>query len=140
MKRLVLSLIILTLLCTGCAGLSVTPTSAQVELNDTVAMLQKDSGNRAALDRKTVGARGYFYIIKTDGTVAYHPKKKLINLNFGQYQFVRKILERRNGCLSYNIDGVNRYIFFREIDRGSILCLAIESDEFSEPVPDCTAG
>lgn len=140
MKKLI-QLIILIISMSGvyCASGRVTGLEVKNDLINVAAFIKDNKDSLNSLDRKTVGERGYFYVIRNDGVVLFHPQKKLINMNFVQYPFVREILRRRNGCLSYRIEGIQRYIFFNGIDDDRILCVAIESSEFSEPVSGCAS-
>lgn len=137
MKKLIITLTTLTLIIPGCSGLQVTSDNARKELQSAADSIKKDKKNIYKLDEKSFGRKGYFYIIRNNGRISYHPKKALINFDFSGYHFVKNILKERNGCLSFNTDGTGRHVFFREIDTEEILCLTIESAEFSEPVYGC---
>ncbi len=120
-----------------CSGMQLTDRNVYSELQSTAESIKKDRKYIYKLDDKIIGEKGYFYIIRSDGKISYHPKKALINYDLSGYAFVQKILSDRNGCISSNADGAWRYIFFREIDSDEILCLTIISKEFDENINEC---
>ena len=81
------------------------------------------------LERFNGGGKGYYYLITSEGRVIYHPKKGLIGSDFSRYDFVKRILEERNGCISSDTGGVPRIILFRSFDRDDILCYTIEENQ-----------
>jgi hypothetical protein len=136
-RKITIILLCLSLLNLFCSGMEITEDNVRNELRLAADSIKKDKNSIYKLDEMTIGNRGYFYIIRNNGTISYHPKKALINFDFSRYPFVRKILKERNGCLSFNADGTQRYVFFSEIDSEEILCLAIDSIEFSDTVYKC---
>jgi hypothetical protein len=136
-KILLITLPVLFCLNLCCAGRMVTGSNIKKELIKTAESIKKDRSLIYTLDKKTIGKTGYFYIIRNDGRISYHPKKGLINFNFSEYPFTKKILKERNGCLTYTVDAVVRNIFYRELDADEILCLTIDSNEFDETVYEC---
>ena len=138
MKRnITIILISFSLLNLFCSGMQITEDNVRNELRSAADSIKNDKNSIYKLDERTVGSRGYFYIIRNNGTISYHPKKALINFDLSRYPFVQKILKNRNGCLSFNTDGTQRFVFFNEIDSEEILCLAIDSIEFSDTVYKC---
>ncbi len=127
----------LSLMNLCCSGIQITGNNVKKELHASREYIKKDKANIYKLDNKIIGKKGYFYIIRSNGTLSYHPKKALINVDFSGYPFVQKVLKDRNGCIAFNADGIPRFIFFTEIDSDEILCLTIESSEFDETVIDC---
>jgi len=138
-RKISITLIPLFFINLYCSGMKITDYNVKKELQSAAETIRKDKKNIYKLDNKIIGKKGYFYIIRSDGKISHHPKKALINSDFSAYPFVRKILEGRNGCLSFNADGLRRYVFFTEIDSGQILCLTIESGEFDGTVYECNS-
>lgn len=120
-----------------CAGIQISGPDVKEMIQTAADSIKKDKNNVYKLDNAAIGRSGYYYIIRNNGTVSYHPKKALINYDFSGFPFVQKILKQRNGCITSGADGMQRYIFFAEIDSSEILCLTIENSEFTEPVYDC---
>ena len=135
--KISLIITVLSLLHLYCSDIQISRNSVLKELNLTADSIKKDKRYIYKLDNKTVGKNGYFYIIRTDAKISYHPSKALLNYDFSRDPFVQRILKERNGCLSFNANGVHRYIFFTEIDSSEILCLTIGSLEFTGPVYEC---
>ena len=122
-----------------CSGMQISGDSVRRELDSTADSIKKDKSTIYKLDGKIIGRNGYFYLIRNNGTISYHPEKALINYDFSRFSFVQKILKDRNGCILSGADGVQRYIFFTEIDSSEILCLTIDGAEFIEPVYECSS-
>ena len=120
-----------------CSSMGITAGSINIELDKTAESIKKDRSQVYTLDQKKTGATGYYYIIRSDGRISYHPKKGLINFSFSDYTFAKKILKEKNGCLVSSAEGKRRYIFYREIGREEILCLTINSNEVDEHPEDC---
>jgi len=138
MKLKILTLLItLPLLNLSCSGIRVTESGVKKELQTSADSIKKDKKSIYKLDDKIVGKKGYFYIIRNNGTISYHPRKALINLDTSSYPFVQRILKDRDGCLSFNSESGKNFIFFCEIDSNEILCMTIDSSEFSGPVYGC---
>lgn len=136
-SKISLIVIILSLLQMYCSEIQITGLNVEKELNQTADSIRKDKSFIYKLDDKTVGKKGYYYIMRNNGKASYHPVKALLNYDFSEDQFVKRILKERNGCLSSSTGGVFRYIFFTEIDSSEILCLTIERVEFTGPVLEC---
>lgn len=141
MKKIIpLILTALSLTHLFCSGMQVTGQNVKKELQKTSESILKDKKNIYKLDYKIIGKKGYFYIVRNNGTISYHPEKALIDVDFSGYAFVRKILKERNGCLSFNLDGMNKFIFFSDLKSDGILCLAIDSIEFTDSVIGCSSN
>ena len=136
--KIVIILAILSLLNLCCSGVQVTGQNARKELNSAAESIRTDKSRIYKLDGRTVGEKGYFYAVRNNGTISYHPKKALVDSDFSRYPFIQRILKERNGCFSFNADGSWRYIFFTEIDSSEILCLTIGSSEFADTVDECS--
>lgn len=136
-RKITIILLSLSLLNFYCSEMQITEDNVRRELQSAADLIKNDKNSIYKLDNRTVGNKGYFYIIRNNGTISYHPKKALINFDLSRYPFVQKILKDRNGCLSFNADGILRYVFFSEIDESEILCLAIDNIEFSDTVYKC---
>lgn len=138
MQRTVL-IILLTIpvLYLNCAGWTIPGSDINRELLAVAESIRKDRSLVYTLDQKKVGTSGYFYIMRSDGRISYHPKKGLINFSFRDYAFAKKILSERNGCVVSTADRITRYIFYREIDKNEILCLTMDSSEVDGNLPAC---
>ena len=124
----------------SCSGMQITEQNVIKELQQTAESIKKDKESIYKLDSKTVGKKGYFYLMNNKGRILHHPKKGLINSDFSRFPFIQKILEKRNGCISFNADGTKRYLFFNEAGGDEILCLTIDMNEFNEPVYGCDSN
>jgi hypothetical protein len=124
----------------SCSGMQITEQNVRKELQSAAESINSDKKSIYKLDSKTVGKKGYFYLINSKGTISHHPKKGLINSDFSRFPFIQRILKERNGCLSFNADGTSRYLFFNETKGGEILCLTIDMSEFNEPVYGCDSN
>jgi len=140
MRKEILLTIGLSFAIFSCSGMQITEHNVRKELQQTAESIKKDKKSIYKLDSKTVGQKGYFYMIKNDGRISHHPKKGLINSDFSRFQFIQRILKERNGCLSFNADGTRRYIFFNEAGGDEILCLTIDVSEFNDPVYGCDSN
>jgi len=139
-RKIKIILLTLSLANLFCSEMQITENNVRREMLSAADYIREDKTAVYKLDKRTIGRKGYFYIIRNDGTISYHPKKALINFDFSRYPFIQKILKDRNGCISFNADGTLRYVFFTEIDTEEILCLTIESTEFSDTVHDCDSN
>jgi len=128
-KKLLISLSILSLITLYCTTTSINEYNAQKEIDNQVNSIKKNRDYVYKLDNKTIGKSGYYYILRSNGKIAYHPKKALIDADFSTLSFVKKILTEKNGCIMMEEAGVSRYIFFKEIDENEILCLTIDKSE-----------
>jgi hypothetical protein len=138
-RKISITLIPLFIMNFCCSGMEITDINVRKELQRAAESIRNDKKNIYKLDDKIIGKKGYFYIISSNGKISHHPEKALINSDFSAYSFIRKILGDRNGCLSFNADGLTRYVFFTEIDSEQILCLTIESGEFEGTVYECNS-
>ena len=108
-------LVTLSLLNVSCAEMTITENNIKKELQSMADTIKKNKSSVYKLDDRIVGKKGFFYILRSNGKLSYHPKKALINSDFSNYPFVQKILMNKNGCISFNADGIWRYVFFCEI-------------------------
>jgi methyl-accepting chemotaxis protein len=135
--KILITLPFLSLIALYCTTTSINEYNVQKELSANAESIKKNRNSVYKLDSKTIGKNGYFYILRSTGKVSYHPKKALIDVDFSTFPFVKKILVERNGCIMMEMEGISRYIFFREIDKDEILCLTIDKNEFKEAVVNC---
>lgn len=138
-RTLSITLIIMSMLYLHCASWTISAQNITRELQASAESIKKDRSLVYTLDQKKIGATGYFYIMRNDGVILYHPKKALINFSFSEYAFAKKILKEKNGCLTSTADRITRYIFYCEIDKNEILCLTIDSNEVDETSLDCSS-
>lgn len=80
---------------------------------------------------------GSFYILDSEGVVLWHPSPVIIGKDFSKYDFVKRILQLKNGCIAYESGKGGSYVFFKEIEKGNILCLAVDENEYPSQSFDC---
>lgn len=62
-----------------------------------------------------IGQSGYAYIINTDGDIIVHPT--LEGQNFSDKEYIRHIIEKKDGALVYNWDGKDKIVAFRHFSQ-----------------------
>ena len=118
------------------AGITLTCSSGQMTIAHINAALTerayKINNNRnEVLELGNKGYPGYYYILDEKGKFLYHPKKSLINLDFSRYDFVKVILQEKNGAFSMTINNIETSVFYRELEDGSILCYSIDNSKYA---------
>lgn len=64
-----------------------------------------------------IGKTGYCYIVDKNGSVLVHPiETEIGNINLFSYAFGREIMSKKEGFMSYTMDGLQKMIFFRRDD------------------------
>ena len=89
------------------------------------------------LTQKGDSGPGSFYILDSEGVVLWHPSPVIIGNDFSKYDFVKRILQLKNGCIAYGSGKGGSYVFFKEIEKGSILCLAVDRNDYPSQSFDC---
>lgn len=138
-RILLITLLTIPALHLNCAGWTIPYSDINRELRAVAESIKNNRSLVYTLDQKKVGTSGYFYIMRSDGRISYHPKKGLINFSFSDYAFAKRILSERNGCVVSTADRITRYIFYCEIDKNEILCLTMDCSEVDGNLPECVS-
>lgn len=121
----------------GSANKIITNDSIKKDMNGTALRLESNMNYAYELKTRAVGKSGFYYILSRDGVVVFHPQAVLIGSRMGHISFVREVLERESGCLSYGIEDKRLLIFFRPVGENNILCLSIYENELKGQLVDC---
>lgn len=133
-----LSLVSLFLIVSGCArDVLIRKHKIDSEFDRIIRGVNRNSEFLSTLKDRRLGLSGYFYVIDYEGRIIYHPKEALIGMNFRDNPFVKRLLQRKSGCIEQHIEGRSRVIVFRVIDAYRILCLSIASFEIDLPNIEC---
>lgn len=108
------------------------------DMSSVASKLDKDINYAYELRTHRIGKSGFYYILSSDGIIVFHPQAVLIGSNMSSRSFVRDILERKNGCLSYGVEDKRLVIFFRLIRDENILCLSILENDIKDMHEGCT--
>ena len=120
---------ILVLITLACSSGQMTTANIKEALNKRAEKINSNREEILKLDSK--GYPGYYYILDNKGKILYHPKKSLINLDFSRYDFVKIILQEKNGAFTMTINNAETSVFYRELKDGSILCYSIDSSKYA---------
>ncbi len=116
-------LILLLLLNYGCiSGKVITYDMLEQRVSEKAAELSSASKGPVIHENRSGPSKGYYYILKNNGEIAYHPKKGLKGSDFSRFGFVKKILKDKNGCIRFDTGDISRIIIFKETCDGAILC------------------
>ncbi|MCU0848536.1 MAG: hypothetical protein MUD12_11675 [Spirochaetes bacterium] len=77
------------------------------------------------------GKNGFFFALDSECRILFHPNPVLIGSKFDKSDFVREIISRRSGCLSYGFMGKKHLIFFEPVNDDDILCFSIPASSVS---------
>jgi methyl-accepting chemotaxis protein len=121
---------ILTAITLACSSGQMTAANINAALTERAEKINKNRNEILKLDK--MGYPGYYYILNEKGKILYHPKKSLINLDFSRYDFVKVILQEKNGAFTMTINNTETSVFYRELSDGSILCYSIESSKYTD--------
>lgn len=84
-----------------------------------------------------LGDRGsYFYALDIEGRVVCHPNRTLTGRDLSRFPFVKEVLTRRNGCLSYESAGTRIAVIFRE-NENLMLCLSANTMNWPADYSPC---
>lgn len=73
--------------------------------------------NASFIDPIKVGQSGYAYMYNRDGVFIAHPDKThILELNMKDYDFGKKMLERKQGLIEYTFEGVTKQVAFKPIE------------------------
>lgn len=106
-------------------------------MDELATMIARNPGNVASLRGKKVGDTGYFYAIDREGIIIFHPQSALAGMNFSGNLLVRRMLEKKSGCLAHYFEGMNRIVLFRPAGDGGVLCLTVSPAEIEGDRSDC---
>jgi len=120
---------VLTAITLACSSGQMTAANIEAELNKRAEKINSSREEILKLDTK--GYPGYYYILDKRGRILYHPEKALINLDFSRYDFVKIIIQEKNGAFTMAINNINTSVFYRELKDGSILCYSIDSSKYT---------
>ncbi len=137
-KILIKAIAMLFIAVMGCSGFNNIKSDHIVrELSALTKYIRRNKNNIGLLKNRKIGETGYFYIINAEGQVIYHPESMLIGSNFKRYDFIKNILERREGCYYYNFGTMHQLIYFVRINENDILCLTIRENEVDDSAKYC---
>lgn len=120
----------------GLACLSTGPVSEKSALDELYTVRDRIVKGKDTVDSlrdRHVGRTGFFYVMDRGGTVVFHPSPSVIGISFARYDFAREIMEKGEGVLRYDREGLRFRIFYAPLDAGRILCLSIPEEEFGRP-------
>ena len=138
MKKLFLSLLPAIVLAASCSGSIVKiHDTASGELDYAAAVLENDRGRFDELNTGEYYGNGYFYIIDSRGIIIMHPEKALQGSDFSRFEFIRQILKKTSGCISFSSGGHKMSIYFRGLKNGEILCFTFESLPGKQTYTEC---
>jgi methyl-accepting chemotaxis protein len=83
-----------------------------------------------------IGDEGYAFMTNTTGLVAAHKDpQKILNQQLSNFDWGQKILDQKNGEITYKADGIEQLVVFHtEPSTGWILCAAAVTDDIFGPV------
>ncbi|CAK7053751.1 MAG: Methyl-accepting chemotaxis protein McpA [Desulfovibrio sp.] len=86
------------------------------------------------VDTVKLGRTGASFVYDGTGLLLMHPNKDYIGDEDGNLDWVRRILQERNGSLSYTWDGKEKLAYFQEIpDMNWFVVLSMERSEILAP-------
>uniref|UniRef100_B8J153 Methyl-accepting chemotaxis sensory transducer n=1 Tax=Desulfovibrio desulfuricans (strain ATCC 27774 / DSM 6949 / MB) TaxID=525146 RepID=B8J153_DESDA len=86
------------------------------------------------VDAVRLGQTGTSFVYDGSGLLLMHPNKDYVGDEDGNLDWVRQILEKRNGNLSYTWDGKEKLAYFQEIpDMDWLVVLSMERSEVLAP-------
>ena len=106
-------------------------------MDELASVITRNRGNVSSLKGKKVGDTGYYYAIDREGIIIFHPQSALAGMNFSGNPLVRRMLEKKSGCLAHYFEGMDRIVLFRPAGDGGILCLTISPAEIGGDRSGC---
>jgi methyl-accepting chemotaxis protein len=104
------------------------------ELNTITTIMQLNGSSlKTLVETLKIGKEGYGYVVDDRGIITVHPNSEMISTKLGDYDWGKKILEQRNGDLTYTFEGLEKYAVFQAVG-GSIVVVAVPTEEFIEPL------
>ncbi len=86
---------------------------------------------RALANSMSYGENGYVFITRADGEIISHPDSELINTNLRQFDFGERIIEGKNGQITYDLEGEERLTHFSEYG-DYIIGASLATSEYKE--------
>ena len=88
------------------------------------------------LEKTSLGASGYLFMVDSTGLVAAHPNKDLIlKTNILSFDYGKPIMERKNGAIDYLLNGEEKTAVFRASDKtGWIITGTVTTSELLAPI------
>ncbi|MGM0508706.1 MAG: methyl-accepting chemotaxis protein [Fusobacteriota bacterium] len=69
-----------------------------------------------------IGSEGYIYVLYKDGTALVYPDKEIKGTKkLYEYDFVKDMLEKKNGRLNYKLNGESKFSVFETVDRAEVI-------------------
>jgi hypothetical protein len=106
-------------------------------MEEIATMITRNRGNLSSLKGRKVGDTGYYYAIDREGVIIFHPQGALAGMDFSGNPLVRRMLEKKSGCLAHYFEGMDRIVLFRPAGDGGILCLTISPAELGGDRSGC---
>jgi methyl-accepting chemotaxis protein len=107
---------------------------ADNELQTGAAILQANSVDiKMYIDKMKIGNQGYGYLVNDKGLISVHPDSTTVGLKLEEYDWGKRILSKKEGSLSYDYRGAERYTVFKQVNN-DILVIALPVDEFVGPL------
>ncbi len=107
------------------------------EIDGMIQVLQRNLSPESRFSENKIGKTGYFYLIDAEGTVLFHPQSALTGMSFSDNPLIKRIMEKKSGCIIQFFEGMNKTVFFKPAGNNSIICFTISTAEISGPVGDC---
>lgn len=137
-KFIIPAIIILLLFAEGCSISQKTGIkSLRGEMETIRNFINRKKRNISLIKNKKAGETGFYYIIDLQGVVLSHPRGLLVGSNFMRYNFIKKIIQARSGCIRYDTGKMQQLVFFIPLNEGSILCLSIPTNEVENSEGAC---
>jgi len=81
-----------------------------------------------------LGKHGYFFILEKEGEILYHVNKDLIGKTLLQFDFVREMVEKGNGSITYEYKGKTKVVSYKTLNNlNFIIAAGYEVDELFAP-------
>jgi methyl-accepting chemotaxis protein len=83
--------------------------------------------------RVKIGETGYLFVMDQNGIAVSHPKEEnILNTDFTDFEFGREILQKKNGNIEYEWEGLDKIAFFNQTkSKGWIVAATFETAEFT---------
>ncbi len=131
-------IVLIFLIDTGCSTSRKTGVrEIRTEMESTRDLMSRKKRNVSLIKNRKAGETGFYYIIDLKGTILSHPRGLLVGSSFRRYNFVKKIIELRSGCIRYDAGELQQLVFFMPLTEESILCLSIPADEVIKSEDAC---
>ncbi|MGE4268101.1 MAG: methyl-accepting chemotaxis protein [Deferribacterales bacterium] len=82
------------------------------------------------VDSNKLGENGYFFILDEKGSVLFHVNHQLIGTSIANYDFIKTMLENKNGSITYDFNGKTKVVDYSDLpDNKWILAAGYEVNE-----------